>query len=272
MISRTTFCSAPGVGDPLRPNPADAGHLAQPLGLRLDDVEHLFAERPDQLAGVDRADAPDHARAEILLDPLDRGGRGRANEARPELLAVSAVVDPLTRGGDPLSGRHRGGMADHGNQVAMTARPGPQHAEAVLRIVKGDALDRPGQDLPVRRSRLPAGRRVSRRPERRRAVGSSLTNLKRRASLAEVARSSSSGSQTSIVSVSRWRRSRSIRARCPSISSGMNMRLRSETSRGNARANSGCSTAAPHRFLHISCQRRSVVCSIPDLLIPAALF
>ena len=63
----------PGVGDPLRPHLADADHLAQPFRLGLDHVEDLLAERPDQLAGVDRADAPDHARAEILLDALDGG-------------------------------------------------------------------------------------------------------------------------------------------------------------------------------------------------------
>ncbi len=39
----------------------------------------------------------------------------------------------------------------------MAPRLDPQDAEAVLRIVEGDALDRPGQDLPVRRSPLPAG-------------------------------------------------------------------------------------------------------------------
>ena len=49
----------------------------------------------DQLSGIDRADAPDHSRAEILLDALDRGGRGGADEARPELRAVGAVVHPI---------------------------------------------------------------------------------------------------------------------------------------------------------------------------------
>ena len=147
----------PGVGDPLRPHPADAGHLAQPFRLRLDDIEDLLAERPHKLAGVDRADPPDHARAEILLDALDRRRRGRADETRLELLAVGAVIDPLAGGGDPFPRRHHGGVADHGDQVAMPPRPGPQHAEAVLGIVEGDALDQPGQDLPVRALSLPAG-------------------------------------------------------------------------------------------------------------------
>ena len=113
----------PGVGDPLRADPPDAGHLAQPFRLRLYDIEDLLAERPHKLAGVDRADPPDHAGAEILLDALDRRRRVRADETRLELLPVGAVVDPFARGGDPLPGRHHGGVADHGDQVAMAPAP-----------------------------------------------------------------------------------------------------------------------------------------------------
>ena len=39
----------------------------------------------------------------------------------------------------------------------MSPRPGPEHAEAVLGVVEGDALDQPGQDLAVRDLRLPDG-------------------------------------------------------------------------------------------------------------------
>ena len=167
--------------------------FAARLRLRLDDIEHLFAERADQLAGVDRADAPDHPRAEILLDPL--GGRRLrgADEACPELLAVGAVVHPFARGRNPFSRRHGCGVSDHGDQVAMAARPGSEDAEAVLRIVEGDALHRPGQDLPVRRSPLPAGAGFQDVPSDG-AASSSLTNSKRRAPAAEAARSSSPGS------------------------------------------------------------------------------
>ena len=65
----------PGAGDALGAHGADAGHLAQAVRLGLDNVEHFLAERLDHLLGVDRADAADHARAEILLDAF---GRGRA--------------------------------------------------------------------------------------------------------------------------------------------------------------------------------------------------
>ena len=116
---------------------AAAGHLAQPFRPGLDHIEHLLAERPDQLAGVDRPDSPDHARAERLLDALDRRRGGGADEPRPEPPAVGTVVDPLAGVCDPLLRCHYGGMADHGDQAAMPARPGSEHAEAVLRIVEG---------------------------------------------------------------------------------------------------------------------------------------
>ena len=183
----------PGIGDPLRPHLPDAAHLAQTFRLGLDHIEHLLAERLDQLTGVDRADAPDHAGAEILLDALDRRRFRCADETRLELLAMGAVVDPLPGGGDPFPGRHHGGVADHGDQVAMPPCPSPEHAEAVLRIVEGDALDQPGQDLPVRGLLTPAGGGFHDVPSAG-AVSSSLTNSKRRASAAEAARSSSSGS------------------------------------------------------------------------------
>ena len=48
-------------------------------------VEHGLAERLDQLAGVDRADALDHAGAEIAHDALERGRRGRLQEGGLEL-------------------------------------------------------------------------------------------------------------------------------------------------------------------------------------------
>ena len=131
-------------------------------GCRLDDVEHLLAEGAHELLGVDRADAPDHAGGKVLLDAFDRRRRRGAQEARLELLAVGAVVDPFARRGDPLAGRNGGGMADHGHQVAMPARLDPQNAKAVLGIVVGDALDETRQNF----LRLILGRVFHGRPGR----------------------------------------------------------------------------------------------------------
>ena len=140
----------PGGEDARRPHRADAADLAQPVGGRLDDVEHLVAEGAHQLLGVDPADAADHAGGEVFLDALGRRRRRGAHEARLELLAVGAVVDPFAGRRHPLAGRDRGGVAHDGHEVAVPARLDPQHAEAVLRVVKGDALDEAGQHLLVR--------------------------------------------------------------------------------------------------------------------------
>jgi hypothetical protein len=69
MISRTIFC--PGVRDAVGPNRSDPGDLSESIGLGLDDVEDLVPEGLDHLFGVDRADAADHPRAQIFLDPVD---------------------------------------------------------------------------------------------------------------------------------------------------------------------------------------------------------
>ena len=125
-----------------RPNAVD---LTQSVRHRLDNVEHLLAEGAHELLGINRANAPDHAGREVLLDAVSRGRGRRAQEPGFELLAMGAVVDPFARGGDPLAGRNSCGMADHGHDITMPSRFGPQNAEAVLGVVVGDALDEAGQ-------------------------------------------------------------------------------------------------------------------------------
>ena len=152
----------PGGKNAGRTNRSDAVDLAQPVRCGLDDVEHLVAERAHQLLGVDRPDAADHAGREVLLDAVGRSRRRCAQEPRLELLAVSAVVDPFARGRDPLAGRNGCGMANHGHDVAMPARPGAQNAETILGIVVGYSLDEARQHFLGRwfRLRTHADRRV----------------------------------------------------------------------------------------------------------------
>jgi hypothetical protein len=72
----------PGVRDALRPNRADARHLAKPIGFGLDDVEDLLTEGLDHLLGIDRPDAPDHPGAKIFLDPsIELGAEVSRNRA-----------------------------------------------------------------------------------------------------------------------------------------------------------------------------------------------
>ena len=142
----------------------DAGHLLQPFGCLLDGVEHGLAERLDQLAGVDRADALDHAGAEIAQDTLERGRRGRFQEGSLELQPMRSVVDPAARGLDELAGADRGGGTDHGDQIALPADLDPQHAKAGLGAVEGHPLDQAGQSLALScRSRAhPSGMPIER--------------------------------------------------------------------------------------------------------------
>ena len=143
----------PRAGDAPGAHRADAGDLAKPFGLGLDDVEHLVAECPHQLAGVDPADAAYQARAQVLLDALGRRRRRRAaQEVRLELVAVGAVVDPLPGCGEPLPGRDRGGAADDGDQVTLARR------SAVVRQASPGAC----------RLRARAGKRRRRCADRRR--------------------------------------------------------------------------------------------------------
>ena len=86
-MSRTARCSRQAVVDPSGEAPPDARHFAQALRLALDHLEHLVAERRDQLLGHGAADALDHARAEIRLDASSVfGGTAtmvRARNCRP---------------------------------------------------------------------------------------------------------------------------------------------------------------------------------------------
>ena len=124
---------------------ADALDLPQPVRRCLDDVEYLLAKRADQFLGVNRADTADHAGCEVFLDAAGGGRRRRAQKPRLELLAMGAVVDPFARRRDPLAGGDRRRVAHHRDGVAMSAGFRPQHAEAVLGIVIGHALNEPGQ-------------------------------------------------------------------------------------------------------------------------------
>ena len=70
---------------------------------------------------------------------------GTALSRRLLHFVLSTVVDPIAGSRDPLTRRNACGMANHGHDITMTTRPGAQNAEAVLGVVKGDALDQTRQ-------------------------------------------------------------------------------------------------------------------------------
>src|ERR1051326_3202697 len=132
---------------------ADAGNLAKSRGLLLDDLKHLLAKDAHELSGIDRADAADHARAQILLDPLDCCGRRDLEEGSPELDTMDAVIDPATARLNKLAGRNRRCMPQHCDQVALATRLDAQYAKPVLLVMERHPLDEAGQDL-CHRARL----------------------------------------------------------------------------------------------------------------------
>jgi hypothetical protein len=52
-------------------------------------------------------------------------------------------------GCNPLASGNYGGMANDGDQLAVTTRLDPDYAKAVLGILVGDALNQPGKDLSI---------------------------------------------------------------------------------------------------------------------------
>src|SRR5262249_19833700 len=106
-------------------------------------------ESLQQLLGVDRSNAPDHARGKVLLDAID-GGRGRGlEEPGLELLTMSAIIRPVTRGRDPLARRNYRRMSNDRDEIAVASGLHPDDAEAVLGVLIGDAFNQSSKDLPV---------------------------------------------------------------------------------------------------------------------------
>jgi hypothetical protein len=141
----------PGGDDATGPFWPDAVHFPKAVRLCLDDVEYLVAEGVQQLLGIDRANAANHSRGEVLLDAVDRGGHGGLEEPGFELLAVGTVVDPAAGRRNPLAGRDRGGMTNQSDELAMASDLNPNDAKAILGALVSDALDQSRQHLAVGR-------------------------------------------------------------------------------------------------------------------------
>ena len=134
----------PGVLDQSPPLLADARDLLQLRRLRLDDFKNLLAKFCDQLFRIARADALDHAAAQILLDARLRRRRDAAQSIRVKLPSVLAILNPLALGRQPLAGGHRRETPNHSDQIPMSLDRYAQHRETGFFIVKGHPLDRPG--------------------------------------------------------------------------------------------------------------------------------
>jgi hypothetical protein len=110
MISRTAFCSAQAAVMRLArtgPMPSTSRSRSgvasmQPVGRRLNNVEHLLAEGAQELLGVGRADARIMPDERYFSMPLDAVGRGRGRCAQKPRLELLVVGPPLTHSPDAV--------------------------------------------------------------------------------------------------------------------------------------------------------------------------
>src|SRR5258705_8362717 len=133
---------SPGGSDAAGSDCADASDLTQAIWLCLDRIEYLFAEGAHKLLGVDWSNAAYHARAEVFFDAVERRRLRGLQKLRLKLLAVGAIVDPLARRRNPLTGRDDRSMPDHRNQFPVSTCLDPQDAKAGFIVVKSHALNR----------------------------------------------------------------------------------------------------------------------------------
>src|SRR6266478_2717067 len=147
MISRTIFCSAQASVMRLArtgPIPVTSRRRSGSASI----VSNTFSPKArTSFFCVDRADAPDHAGAQVFLDTVDRRWRRGAHESRLELLAMGIVVDPFAGCGDPLTRGNGRGMSHDRYQVAVTPRLDPENAETVVVIMEGNSLDETGENF-----------------------------------------------------------------------------------------------------------------------------
>ena len=97
-----------------------------------------------------RADAFDHAAAQVLLDALEGAGRHDLQEGRLELDAVLSVGIPPAAGLDELPRLDRCGRPEDGHEVTMASNFDPEDAEACVRAVECDTFDQTGKGFAIR--------------------------------------------------------------------------------------------------------------------------
>jgi hypothetical protein len=117
--------------------------------LRTDLVlmSDFLGEGAHKLLGVDWSNAAYHARAEVFLDAVERRRLRGLQKRRLKLLAVGAIVDPLSRRRNPLAGGDDRCVPDDRNQFPVATCFDPQDAKARYTIVKRHALDRARQNF-----------------------------------------------------------------------------------------------------------------------------
>src|SRR5258705_12874007 len=147
MISRMIFWSAQAVVMRLArtaPMPVTSRRRSGSASI----VSNTFSPKArTSFFGVDWSNAAYHARAEVFLDAVERRRLRGLQKLRLKLLAVDAIVDPLARRRNPLTGGDDRSVPDHRKQFPVPTSLDPQDAKAGVIVVKGHALDRARQNF-----------------------------------------------------------------------------------------------------------------------------
>src|SRR5258705_6685165 len=142
IISRMIFCSAQAAVMRLArtaPMPVTSRRRSGSASI----VSNTFSPKArTSFFGVDWSNAAYHARAEVFLDAVERRRLRGLQKLRLKLLAVGAIVDPLARRCNPLSGGDDRSMPDHRDQFPVPTGFDPQNTKAGFIVVERHALDR----------------------------------------------------------------------------------------------------------------------------------
>ncbi len=126
--------------DPLRAEPL---HLAQPIGLLLDDPQRVRAEPRDDALGGRRPDPAHQARRQVRLDAGGAGRQHGLDGVDLDLLAEPRmdVARPAHPNLLPLRELREG--PDERERTATDLRPEPDHRETRIGVAVGEPLDGP---------------------------------------------------------------------------------------------------------------------------------
>src|SRR4051794_18426964 len=88
------FLVGPAADDPCGPHRAYARDLGEALGVSFNDLERALAEGSHDSLGHSWANASHLPGGEILLDPVDAGRSGGAEDVSFELETMNSVAQP----------------------------------------------------------------------------------------------------------------------------------------------------------------------------------
>ena len=131
---------SPRLDNQFHPLFAQFGHLEEPVGIRVDNIQGRRAEMCDNTPGRDRPHPFDQPGSEVSLDPLQVRWVDLLVGLDLELTAVLGVVHPTSLDFNTLPFSEGSHGPHHGGALWLSFQGEPGDGVAIFRIVVGDAL------------------------------------------------------------------------------------------------------------------------------------